>query len=88
MTGTYAYRFKQFGNILDAIFIGVIVFSLRLISVMAFSIQTVPLNKLLTASQKANGATQFISMTSVLLAIARYRQKSSSHLIKRFAKKH
>ncbi len=85
--GTYAYRFKQFGNILDAIFIGVIVFSLqRLISVMAFSIQTVPLNKLLTASQKANGATQFISMTSVLLAIARYRQKSSSHLIKRFAR--
>ena len=86
--GTYAYRFKQVGNILDAIFIGVIVFSLqRLISVMAFSIQTVPLNGLLTASQKANGATRFISVTSVLLAMARYRQKSSAHQIKGFARK-
>ena len=84
--GSRANFIKKVLIIIDAVFIGLITFSLAcFMSVLLFKAPTIPLVEVLMTDSCINSTTIIISLISVTLSILRYQQKRHALELKMFA---
>ena len=80
------YRWKQAGNVLDAVFMGIIAYSLAgLLVSICWSVTTIPLASLVHITGMPDHATLLCVACSSLIGALRYRQKTDAHNVKTLA---